>query len=136
MIEQEPFFHKNDVTLDRDSDRSIMEKWCCTETWMDAWLGLLPTSKSDRHQGFGQRMMKFSSFRFRKGLRLHDNPALKNALVGASSFRCIYILDPWFAGSSQAGVNKWRWVVHTGAHYRSGCRGWLMKCSFPLVLCD
>ena len=47
---------------------------------------------------------------FRKGLRLHDNPSLKEALKGAASFRCVYILDPWFAGSSQAGINKWRWV--------------------------
>ena len=45
---------------------------------------------------------------FRKGLRLHDNPSLKEALKGAASFRCVYILDPWFAGSSQVGVNKWR----------------------------
>ena len=45
---------------------------------------------------------------FRKGLRLHDNPSLKEALKGAASFRCVYMLDPWFAGSSQAGVNKWR----------------------------
>ena len=35
---------------------------------------------------------------FRKGLRLHDNPALKDALKGAATFRCVYILDPWFAG--------------------------------------
>lgn len=23
-------------------------------------------------------------------------------------FRCIFILDPWFAGSSNVGTNKWR----------------------------
>ena len=45
---------------------------------------------------------------FRKGLRLHDNPALKEAIVHCTTFRCIYILDPWFAGSSNVGVNKWR----------------------------
>ncbi len=45
---------------------------------------------------------------FRKGLRLHDNPALREALKGSTTFRCVYILDPWFAGSSQAGINKWR----------------------------
>ncbi|WAR08353.1 CRY1-like protein, partial [Mya arenaria] len=33
---------------------------------------------------------------FRKGLRLHDNPALKSALDCAHTFRCVYILDPWF----------------------------------------
>ena len=45
---------------------------------------------------------------FRKGLRLHDNPALRAALEGADSFRCVYILDPWFAGVSQVGINRWR----------------------------
>lgn len=48
---------------------------------------------------------------FRKGLRLHDNPALKEALEGANTYRCVYILDPWFAGSSQVGINKWRFLL-------------------------
>ncbi|KAK3854518.1 hypothetical protein Pcinc_039009 [Petrolisthes cinctipes] len=47
---------------------------------------------------------------FRKGLRLHDNPALRSGLKNASTFRCIFILDPWFAGSSNVGINKWRVV--------------------------
>lgn len=45
---------------------------------------------------------------FRKGLRLHDNPSLYEGLKGAISFRCIFLLDPWFAGSSNVGINKWR----------------------------
>lgn len=45
---------------------------------------------------------------FRRGLRLHDNPALQAALRGAASLRCIYILDPWFAASSAVGINRWR----------------------------
>ena len=45
---------------------------------------------------------------FRKGLRLHDNPSLRDGLKGVKQFRCIYILDPWFAGSSDKGVNRWR----------------------------
>ncbi|XP_078403022.1 cryptochrome-1-like [Cetorhinus maximus] len=48
---------------------------------------------------------------FRKGLRLHDNPALREALRGASTIRCVYILDPWFAGSSNVGVNRWRFLL-------------------------
>lgn len=48
---------------------------------------------------------------FRKGLRLHDNPALKEGLKSASGFRCIYILDPWFAGSCSKGVNRWRFLL-------------------------
>lgn len=45
---------------------------------------------------------------FRKGLRLHDNPALLAAVRGARSVRCVYILDPWFAASSSVGINRWR----------------------------
>ena len=45
---------------------------------------------------------------FRKGLRLHDNPALLEAVRGVDSVRCVYFLDPWFAGSSNLGVNRWR----------------------------
>lgn len=45
---------------------------------------------------------------FRKGLRLHDNPSLREGLVDAKTFRCIFILDPWFAGESNVGINKWR----------------------------
>ncbi|MPC66547.1 Cryptochrome-2 [Portunus trituberculatus] len=47
---------------------------------------------------------------FRKGLRLHDNPALRAGLKNAVTFRCIFILDPWFAGSSNVGINKWRYT--------------------------
>lgn len=45
---------------------------------------------------------------FRKGLRLHDNPSLREGLKGCSTYRCIFILDPWFAGSSNIDINKWR----------------------------
>lgn len=45
---------------------------------------------------------------FRRGLRMHDNPALQAALRDAASVRCIYILDPWFAASSAVGINRWR----------------------------
>nr|VAX58685.1 cryptochrome circadian regulator 1bb [Squalius pyrenaicus] len=48
---------------------------------------------------------------FRKGLRLHDNPALLEALRGAQSLRCVYFLDPWFAGASNLGVNSWRFLL-------------------------
>lgn len=48
---------------------------------------------------------------FRKGLRLHDNPSLRDGLAGASTFRCVFVLDPWFAGSANVSINKWRSVV-------------------------
>ncbi|XP_028649658.1 cryptochrome-2 [Erpetoichthys calabaricus] len=50
---------------------------------------------------------------FRKGLRLHDNPALLAALNGADTVRCVYILDPWFAGSTNVGVNRWRFLLES-----------------------
>lgn len=45
---------------------------------------------------------------FRKGLRLHDNPSILEGLAGSKTLRCIFIIDPWFAGISNAGINKWR----------------------------
>ncbi|XP_076331466.1 cryptochrome-1-like isoform X1 [Tachypleus tridentatus] len=48
---------------------------------------------------------------FRRGLRLHDQPALLEGLAGCTTFRCVFILDPWFAGSSNVGVNKWRFLL-------------------------
>ncbi|KAM3833627.1 cryptochrome-1 isoform 3-T3 [Vipera latastei] len=48
---------------------------------------------------------------FRKGLRLHDNPALREVIEGADTVRCVYILDPWFAGSSNVGINRWRFLL-------------------------
>lgn len=46
---------------------------------------------------------------FRKGLRLHDNPSILEGLTGSKTLRCIFIIDPWFAGISNAGINKWRY---------------------------
>ncbi|XP_071440353.1 cryptochrome-1-like isoform X2 [Hetaerina americana] len=54
---------------------------------------------------------KHSVHWFRKGLRLHDNPSLREGLKGATTFRCVFILDPWFAGSSNVGINKWRFLL-------------------------
>ena len=50
---------------------------------------------------------------FRKGLRLHDNPSLREGLKGCSTYRCIFILDPWFAGSSNVDINKWRFLLES-----------------------
>lgn len=45
---------------------------------------------------------------FRKDLRLHDNPAFRQGLKDANTFRCIFFIDPWFATNSNTGINKWR----------------------------
>lgn len=48
---------------------------------------------------------------FRKGLRLHDQPSLREGLINSTTWRCVFILDPWFAGSSNVGINKWRFLL-------------------------
>ncbi|KAJ6658993.1 hypothetical protein lerEdw1_019630 [Lerista edwardsae] len=69
---------------------------------------------------------------FRKGLRLHDNPALRECIEGADTVRCVYILDPWFAGSSNVGINRWRKLcacalVNAGGGYTTPMREWNIK---------
>ncbi|CAG0898004.1 unnamed protein product [Darwinula stevensoni] len=54
---------------------------------------------------------KHSVHWFRRGLRLHDNPSLRAGLENCITWRCIFILDPWFAGSSNLGLNKWRFLL-------------------------
>jgi hypothetical protein len=49
---------------------------------------------------------------FRRGLRLHDNPSLREGVRNSTTYRCIFILDPWFAGSSNVGINKWRYETN------------------------
>lgn len=52
---------------------------------------------------------------FRKGLRLHDNPALLAAAAYAertgAHLRPIFILDPHFVRSGRVGVNRWRFLA-------------------------
>ncbi|XP_057372657.1 cryptochrome-2-like isoform X1 [Daphnia carinata] len=54
---------------------------------------------------------------FRKGLRLHDNPALLSALekVGESHYelRPVFILDPWFVKNARVGPNRWRFLIQS-----------------------
>lgn len=64
---------------------------------------------------------------FRKGLRLHDNPALREGLKNAVTFRCIFVIDPWFAGSSNVGINKWRSVSELFYFYRLKNLSMIMK---------
>lgn len=63
--------------------------------------GLLPSQRNEKH----------TIHWFRKELRLHDNPSLRLGLRGAITYRCIFIIDTWFAGCSDAGVNKWRYYI-------------------------
>ena len=50
-------------------------------------------------------------FWFRKGLRLHDNPALVAALEGCTTLYPVFCLDPWFVGSGKVGTNRMRFLL-------------------------
>ncbi|KAL0978092.1 hypothetical protein UPYG_G00165780 [Umbra pygmaea] len=65
----------------------------------------------DHNTGSVSNMAKNTIHWFRKGLRLHDNPALLEAVRDSDTVRCVYFLDPWFAGSSNLGVNRWRFLL-------------------------
>ncbi|XP_026293221.2 cryptochrome-2 [Frankliniella occidentalis] len=47
---------------------------------------------------------------FRKGLRLHDNPALVAALKSEIELRPVYIFDPWYEKNVLCGPNRWRFL--------------------------
>lgn len=48
---------------------------------------------------------------FRKGLRLHDNPALMAALKDCKKLFPVFVLDPQLHNKSQYGVNRWRFLI-------------------------
>ncbi|XP_042562756.1 cryptochrome circadian regulator 5 [Clupea harengus] len=48
---------------------------------------------------------------FRKGLRLHDNPALTAALRDCKQLYPVFILDPWFPNNTKIGINRWRFLI-------------------------
>jgi deoxyribodipyrimidine photolyase len=59
---------------------------------------------------------------FRKGLRLHDNPALLAALEGAKHVYPVFILDPHFLkpdpsapspGSTRVGINRIQFLLQS-----------------------
>eukprot|EP00741_Cyanophora_paradoxa_P025734 tig00000391_g24833.t1 len=60
---------------------------------------------------------------FRKGLRLHDNPALLQALKPAPQHLYpIFILDPWFIKSGRVGVNRIRFLLESLADLDANLR--------------
>ncbi len=51
---------------------------------------------------------------FRKGLRLHDNPALSVALSGTpSAFLAVFVLDPWFADPARIVANRYNYLLES-----------------------
>lgn len=48
---------------------------------------------------------------FRKGLRLHDNPALMAALKDCKQLYPVFILDPYLHNNACVGINRWRFLI-------------------------
>lgn len=59
---------------------------------------------------------------FRKGLRLHDNPALIKALKKCSKVYPVFVWDPFFARNNFAGPNRWRFLVESLKDLDEGLR--------------
>ncbi|KAA6427658.1 MAG: 6-4 photolyase, partial [Trebouxia sp. A1-2] len=45
------------------------------------------------------------------GLRLHDNPALLEALKGCKHLYPVFVFDPWFAGNGKVGTNRFSFLL-------------------------
>jgi len=57
---------------------------------------------------------KSSVIWFRKGLRVHDNPALVEACKsGCNRIYPIFIIDPWFAKPSVVGINRYAFLLES-----------------------
>ncbi|PFX23560.1 Cryptochrome-1 [Stylophora pistillata] len=48
---------------------------------------------------------------FRKNLRLHDNPALREALNGSSEVLAVYILPPHIPTNGKISANQWNFLM-------------------------
>ncbi|KAF8061969.1 UVR3 [Scenedesmus sp. PABB004] len=61
---------------------------------------------------------------FRKGLRLHDNPALLEACAGASAVYPVFIIDPHFltASAYKVGVNRYNFLLESLADLDASLR--------------
>lgn len=59
---------------------------------------------------------------FRKGLRLHDNPALLAAVEGASAVFPVFILDPHFVKPHNVGGARLRFLLQSLADLDASLR--------------
>lgn len=68
---------------------------------------------------------------FRKGLRIHDNPALEHAAKGSTYLYPVFVIDPHYMepdptafspGSGRAGVNRIRFLLESLANLDSSLR--------------
>ena len=60
------------------------------------------------------RRHRFAVHWFRKGLRLHDNPALVDAVERAEgAVFPLFIIDPWFANEETVGVLRYQFLLES-----------------------
>jgi cryptochrome len=50
---------------------------------------------------------------FRKGLRLHDNPALLRAMQAADVVYPVFVIDPWFVSPERVGAVRMRFLLES-----------------------
>jgi len=50
---------------------------------------------------------------FRKGLRLHDNPALVEAAKSTEALFCVFVIDPHFAKESYTGPLRYEFLLQS-----------------------
>jgi len=50
---------------------------------------------------------------FRKGLRLHDNQILREAIQGSKTFRAVFFLDKATVKGAKVSVNRWRFLLES-----------------------
>lgn len=59
---------------------------------------------------------------FRKGLRLHDNPALLEAARSSSALYPVFFLDPWFADPAKICTNRYSFLLQSLADLDASLR--------------
>ena len=58
-------------------------------------------------------MVSSSIHWFRKGLRLHDNPALVEAVSSTDRVFPLFVMDPWFAKPDKIGGNRYEFLLQS-----------------------
>ena len=97
---------ENDLPRTYSYHHVVPPVWCSDTLFIHSFIQLMSTS---------ELMSKSSSaiHWFRKGLRLHDNPALCQACAQATTVYPVFILDPHFSNPEIVGVNRYSFLLQT-----------------------
>jgi cryptochrome len=63
--------------------------------------------------GAGAAAKKVGLLWFRKGLRLHDNPALMAAIAECHTLYPVFVIDSWFADPARVSANRYGHLLET-----------------------